>query len=180
MSTAAQGAYDSQGWNTRPWGSPPGWTGPWWRGGPLWIAAVVAAFMIWWPLGVGLLAFLIGSGRMGCKGRAFRARPWGAPGVGCGPWSAWRNFCGEHPSQSSGNRAFDEYRAETLRRLDEEQRRACRQTGAVTLPSKYDPNGYTHWLPLFEDGRRHLVMAEEIPLACPVRLRAFASISWIS
>jgi pimeloyl-ACP methyl ester carboxylesterase len=55
-------------------------------------------------------------------------------------------------------------------RLDEGQRRACRETGAVTLPSKYDPNGYTHWLPLFEDGRRHLVMADEIPLACPVRL----------
>jgi len=55
-------------------------------------------------------------------------------------------------------------------RLDEAQRRACRETGAVTLPSKYDPNGYTHWLPLFEDGRRHLVMADEIPLACPVRL----------
>jgi pimeloyl-ACP methyl ester carboxylesterase len=54
--------------------------------------------------------------------------------------------------------------------LDEGQRRACRETGAITLPSKYDPNGYTHWLPLFEDGRRHLVMADEIPLACPVRL----------
>ena len=122
MSTAAQGAYDSQGWNTRPWRSPPGWTEPWWRGGPLWIAAVVAAFMIWWPLGVGLLAFLIGSGRMGCKGRAFRGGSWSAAGAGCGPWRAWRSFCGEHSTQSSGNRAFDEYRAETLRRLDEEQR----------------------------------------------------------
>jgi len=37
-------------------------------------------------------------------------------------------------------------------------------------PPKFDPNGYTHWLQLFEDGRRHLVMADEIPLACPVRL----------
>jgi len=55
-------------------------------------------------------------------------------------------------------------------RLDEAQRRACLETGAVTLPSKYDPNGYTHWLPLFEDGRRHLIMGDEIPLACPVRL----------
>ena len=55
-------------------------------------------------------------------------------------------------------------------RLDEAQRRTCRETGAITLPSKYDPDGYTHWLRLFEDGRRHLVMADEIPLACPVRL----------
>lgn len=55
-------------------------------------------------------------------------------------------------------------------RLDEAQRRACLETGAVTLPSKYDPNGYTHWLPLFEDGRRHLIMGDEISLACPARL----------
>jgi pimeloyl-ACP methyl ester carboxylesterase len=55
-------------------------------------------------------------------------------------------------------------------RLDEAQRRACRQTGALTLPSKYDANGYTHSLTLFEDGRRHLVMGGELPLACPVRL----------
>jgi hypothetical protein len=34
--------------------------------------------------------------------------------MGCGDW--WGN-----PS-SSGNRAFDEYRVETLRRLEEEQR----------------------------------------------------------
>jgi pimeloyl-ACP methyl ester carboxylesterase len=55
-------------------------------------------------------------------------------------------------------------------RLDEAQRRACRATGKVILPSRYDPNGYTHWLPLFEEGRRHLVMGDEIPLSCPVRL----------
>ena len=55
-------------------------------------------------------------------------------------------------------------------RLDEAQRRACRETGALILPSKYDAHGYTHSLALFEDGRRHLVMGNEIPLACPVRL----------
>ena len=48
--------------------------------------------------------------------------------------------------------------------------RSCRETGAVTLPSKYDPDGYTYRLGLFEDGRRHLVMRAEIPLVCPVRL----------
>jgi len=55
-------------------------------------------------------------------------------------------------------------------RLDEAQRQACRETGALTLPSKYDANGYTHSLTLFEDGRCHLVMGAVIPLACPVRL----------
>jgi hypothetical protein len=35
--------------------------------------------------------------------------------------AAERWGCG-HQARSSGNRAFDEYRAETLRRLEEEQR----------------------------------------------------------
>jgi pimeloyl-ACP methyl ester carboxylesterase len=55
-------------------------------------------------------------------------------------------------------------------RLDAAQRQACSETGAVTLPSQYDPRGYTHQLALFEEGRRHLVMRAAIPLTCPVRL----------
>jgi pimeloyl-ACP methyl ester carboxylesterase len=55
-------------------------------------------------------------------------------------------------------------------RLDEAQRKELWETGAVTLPSQYDPIGYTYPVSLFEDGRRHLVMRAEIPLACPVRL----------
>ena len=37
-------------------------------------------------------------------------------GGSCGPWGGFRERA------SSGNRAFDEYRADTLRRLEEEQR----------------------------------------------------------
>ena len=55
-------------------------------------------------------------------------------------------------------------------RLNAAQRDELRETGAVTLPSRYDPAGYTHRLGLFEDGRRHLLMRAEIPLLCPVRL----------
>ena len=55
-------------------------------------------------------------------------------------------------------------------RLDEAQRLACRETGPITSPSKYDAYGYTYSLALFADGRRHLVMGDEIPVACPVRL----------
>lgn len=54
--------------------------------------------------------------------------------------------------------------------LDAVQRKRCCEIGAVTLPSKYDPTGYTYPRRLFEDGRRHLVMRAEIPLVCPVRL----------
>jgi pimeloyl-ACP methyl ester carboxylesterase len=55
-------------------------------------------------------------------------------------------------------------------RLTPAQQRELRKTGAVTLPSEYDPEGYTYRLSLFEDGRRHLVMRNAIPLDCPVRL----------
>ena len=92
---------------------------------PAWIGLTVLGFMVWWPVGLGLLAFVIGSGRMGCgrhsaerwdnkmarmqdKMERMRGRAGGAWG-----WAA--------PS-SSGNRAFDEYRTETLRRLEDEQR----------------------------------------------------------
>ena len=42
---------------------------------------------------------------------------------GGAPWAGWKNWCGgEWTTHASGNRAFDEYRAETLRRLEEEQK----------------------------------------------------------
>ena len=53
--------------------------------------------------------------------------PGGQAGFGpwAGSWSMWRNMCGgfdHRPTQTTtGNAAFDEYRAETLRRLEEEQ-----------------------------------------------------------
>jgi pimeloyl-ACP methyl ester carboxylesterase len=55
-------------------------------------------------------------------------------------------------------------------RLTEAQRRELRETGALILPSEYDPAGYTFRLELFKDGKRHLVMREPIALDCPVRL----------
>jgi hypothetical protein len=85
-------------------------------GKPAWIGLMVVSFVVFWPLGLFILAYMIGSGRMGCWSRN-------------GRWQekmermqekarAWRSW--EPPS--SGNRAFDEYRADTMRRLEEEQR----------------------------------------------------------
>ena len=81
-------------------------------GKPAWIALTVLGFMIWWPVGLASLAFIIGSGRMGC-GRFGGMHRWERRGGRMGGpfWS----------QQSSGNRAFDEYRQDTLRRLEEEQ-----------------------------------------------------------
>jgi len=98
------------------------WSGP--RFHPGWIILMILGFIVWWPVGLALLAFIIWSKNMSCYGgdrwerkmermeeKMGRVREkmerfggnWGAP-------------------RSSGNHAFDEYRTETLRRLEEEQR----------------------------------------------------------
>jgi pimeloyl-ACP methyl ester carboxylesterase len=55
-------------------------------------------------------------------------------------------------------------------RLDAAQQRTLSDNGAVTLPSEYDPAGYTSGSSLFEEGKRHLVMRGPILLDCPMRL----------
>ena len=86
-------------------------------GKPAWIALTILGFVVWWPVGLATLAFIIGSGRMSCwKGGGMSRWHAGADNMrGAGTW--W-----QPPTRSSGNRAFDEYRTETLRRLEEEQR----------------------------------------------------------
>ena len=72
------------------------------RGKPAWIIAMVLGFIFFWPIGLALLAYMIWSKRMfnsSCKSMT-RSR---------------------HIGTSSGNSAFDAYKAETLRRLQDEQ-----------------------------------------------------------
>jgi Protein of unknown function (DUF2852) len=84
-------------------------------GKPAWIALIILGFLIWWPLGLATLAFVAGSGRMNSSGGMMRWYGAADPMRPAGTW--WQ------PSpRRSGNRAFDEYRQETLRRLEEEQR----------------------------------------------------------
>src|SRR3984893_4065496 len=91
---------------------------------PAWIVLMVLGFILWWPVGLAILAFTLWSRRMSCWGghnydhwqekmermRAKMERF--GHGAGHGGWAG----------PSSGNRAFDEYRSETLGRLEEEQR----------------------------------------------------------
>lgn len=97
-------------------------------GKPAWIALIVLGFMAYWPLGLAVLAFTIWSGRMGCgyrggpdrwqhKMQRMQAKmDWMRGKMAGGPGGAW-NY-----GPSSGNHAFDEYRNETLKRLEDEQR----------------------------------------------------------
>jgi len=85
-------------------------------GRPAWIVLMILGFIVWWPIGLSVLAYLIWSGRMGCwKGR--NAVRWQDGADRMREAARWW-----HTTPSSGNRAFDEYRTETLRRLEEEQR----------------------------------------------------------
>jgi hypothetical protein len=153
MTTAAnQSGYGNPGMGGAPWGPGAGPGGPWgnpagyaggypdngpgywhWRHAsrPLWIVAMILGFMFWWPVGLAVLFFTIGSRRMGCWGYGRRGGYQGGwQGNGAPPWANWKSFwgCGggtqtqQQAAPSSGNRAFDEYRAETLRRLEEEQK----------------------------------------------------------
>jgi hypothetical protein len=89
--------------------------------GPLTIALMVLGFVVWWPLGLAMLAYILWGEMFGgsqekaqawmnksktwCRDQEFRHQRHGA----------WR--------QSSGNAAFDDYRSEQLKRLEEERKR---------------------------------------------------------
>lgn len=71
-----------------------------------WIAAMVLGFILFWPVGLALLAYMIWSKRMFAKSCRPRATP----------------RQGAHAMTPSGNSAFDAYKADTLRRLENEQK----------------------------------------------------------
>ena len=74
------------------------------RGKGAWIAAMILGFIFFWPLGLALLAYMIWSKRM------FN-----------GSCAARRHHSHGQKFRSSGNTAFDAYKAETLKRLQDEQ-----------------------------------------------------------
>jgi len=79
------------------------------RGKGAWIAAMVLGFIFFWPVGLALLAYMIWSKRMFSGNCAKRNRT----------QMSRRHHRGAF--KSSGNLAFDAYKGETLRRLEEEQ-----------------------------------------------------------
>tara|TARA_R110002110_G_scaffold381736_1_gene592636 strand:+ start:455 stop:829 length:375 start_codon:yes stop_codon:yes gene_type:complete len=75
-----------------------------------WIALMVIGFVLFWPVGLGVLAYLIWSGKMHAWKR---------------DRNEWRSSCGSsryRSHRSTGNSAFDSYRDETLKRMEEEQK----------------------------------------------------------
>lgn len=72
------------------------------RGRPAWIVAMILGFIFVWPIGLALLFYMIWSNRMSCRNRISHRRT-------------------RFAVPSSGNTAFDAYRDETLKRLEDEQ-----------------------------------------------------------
>lgn len=74
------------------------------RGKGAWIAAMVVGFIVFWPIGLALLAYMLWSKKMMCSRR-------------------WRHSSPRRMMHSStGNSAFDAYREETIQRLEAEQK----------------------------------------------------------
>ena len=106
-------------------------------GRPAWIALMVLGFIVFWPLGLAILAYIIWSGRMGCGWHGtrndiegWRQRATDRVNRAAERWERkrerweqrmehWRGHR-DHGLRPSGNHAFDEYREEALRRLEEE------------------------------------------------------------
>jgi len=82
-----------------------------------WIGVMVLGFVLFWPIGLAILAYLLWSGRMGYWKRGGIDDMRRARGRWYGPCGGARR----HHRSSSGNSAFDEYKEETLRRLEQEQ-----------------------------------------------------------
>ncbi|MDC0737197.1 DUF2852 domain-containing protein [Cognatishimia sp. SS12] len=74
------------------------------KGKGAWIAAMVLGFVFFWPVGLALLFYMIWSKRMFSKNRSCRHKG--------------RRM---HVMTPTGNSAFDAYRDEMIRRLEDEQ-----------------------------------------------------------
>ncbi|RJE82510.1 DUF2852 domain-containing protein [Paracoccus onubensis] len=72
------------------------------RGKAAWIVAMILGFIAFWPIGLAILAYMIWSKRMfGCSKRSHHHHR-------------------RYHSTPTGNTAFDTYREETLKRLEDE------------------------------------------------------------
>jgi hypothetical protein len=111
-------------------------------GKPAWLVLMVLGFILYWPIGLAILAYIIWSGRMwsgpmGCgwHGRGGDIEEWRQRTIervnrAAEHWERRRARWEErmqqrrghrgHGLRETGNRAFDEYRAEALRKLEEE------------------------------------------------------------
>ena len=73
------------------------------RGRAAWITAMVGSYIVFWPVGLAMTAYMVINNKFSGNGTSCRRKG------------------RVHMSRSTGNAAFDAYKDETLRRLEEEQ-----------------------------------------------------------
>jgi hypothetical protein len=83
------------------------------RGKWAWIAAMVLGFVLFWPVGLALLAYMI-------WGKQMFSRSCGHSRHHDHAGHAWGRHA-HRAAQTTGNTAFDTYKTEALRRLEDEQ-----------------------------------------------------------
>ncbi len=88
------------------------------RGRKAWIIVMVLGFIFVWPVGLALLAYMIWSKRMFNRTCAHKSDSMSDRG---GPWARHSHQGYGATFRSSGNAAFDAYKAEMIRRLQDEQ-----------------------------------------------------------
>jgi hypothetical protein len=107
------------------------WRGSAWRGracfGSRWTAvelvAMILGFIVFWPIGLAILAFKVWQRKSGYPGdlTSVAQEKWreARSALHAGPWGGAPGFTG----RSTGNLAFDEWRAAEIARLDQERRK---------------------------------------------------------
>lgn len=101
-------------------------------GRPAWIGAMVLGFVVFWPIGLVILFYMLRSGRMGCYNYAYagdrRDRHERKMERMQMKMDRMRSWFGEGRSDAkrapyfapTGNHAFDDYREDTLNKLEQE------------------------------------------------------------
>ena len=109
MNTAAQTDYAAapQGWFSRS----AAWLDE--HGKGAWIASMIVSFIMFWPVGLAFLIYMIATDRLFSKSHRRLSQAHHERRQAC--------YAKRHGFSTSGNRAFDAYKAETLRRLTSEQ-----------------------------------------------------------
>ena len=116
-SNGAQG-YGAHDWTSGSWG---------WRSGSRWtlfeVVAMVLGFIVFWPIGLAILGFKIWQRKVGYPGdlQTVAAEKWRTTRSamrGC-DWQARRGFY----TNTTGNAAFDDWKAAEMARLEEERRK---------------------------------------------------------
>lgn len=85
---------------------------------PLTIALMVLGFIVFWPVGMAVLAYILWGEYFGGTGE--KAQSW--LNAQRQSWKGRKTHSHAHAS-ATGNAAFDAYREEELKRLDEERRK---------------------------------------------------------